>query len=568
MGASLHSKRPGLLLHAGAGLGVGVCGVSLTPAASASADSLNGALPWPSAGYLLMFPFHFRLSSPPFLPSPTIPFSSSPSLLQQARVEAVATIPRAISKLLTLLKLQQHQRLPALFDFDNTRRARTLLALSRANMAEPVNGFTSVNHPQPPPPAQFMTPLPPIQTMDPTPTAGVKRKRESKATQPKFYAVRIGKEPGIYHTWNECLDQVRGFPKAMFKSFTTLSDAQKFVNNEETASGVKEVTKWYGVRAGRTPGVYTSWQDVLDQITGWKGPKHKGFKTKWEAEQYVANAEGYSAQDVPVGSIEAGEPAKKAKKTKKGVKDELSPQPMLEQGEYEPGEEPLGHDVEDGFDTNILLDHSTDGARYKTREEREKMTYQVARPVKDAPIRIYTDGSSLSNGKSSAWGGVGVFFGPADKRNISEPLSGTKQTNQRAELMAMVRALEVAPKDRKIVIVSDSKYSIDCVTDWFHNWQRNGWVNSAKKPVENRDLVQKILDQLEERMRLNAHRAEESEDLPSTDKRSVWDRGPGGVRFEWVKGHNKDEGNSAADVLAVAGAREAQELGRDVTFDD
>lgn len=404
--------------------------------------------------------------------------------------------------------------------------------------------------------------------MDPTPTAGVKRKRESKPTQPKFYAVRIGKEPGIYHTWTECLDQVRGFPRAMFKSFTTLTDAQKFVNNEETAGGVDKVTKWYGVRSGRNPGVYTSWQDVLDQITGWKGPKHKGFKSKWEAEQYVAEVQNGGAQDIPVGSIEMGEPVKKAKKTKKGVKDELGSPPILEQGEYEPGEAPLGEDAEDGFDTAIVLDHATNGARYKTREEREKMTYQIARPVRDAPIRIYTDGSSLSNGKSSAWGGVGVYFGPADKRNISEPLSGTKQTNQRAELTAMVRALEVAPKDRKIIIVSDSKYSIDCVTDWFHNWQRNGWVNSAKKPVENRDLVQKILDQLNERMRLNAHRTVDEEETPSTEKRSFWDRGLGGVRFEWVKGHDKDAGNSAADGLAVAGARSAQEMGRDVTFDE
>jgi ribonuclease HI len=240
----------------------------------------------------------------------------------------------------------------------------------------------------------------------------------------------------------------------------------------------------------------------------------------------------------------------------------------MDQGEYEPGEAPLRPDAEDGFDPDIVLDHSTNNARYKTRDEREKVTYEAARPVRDAPIRIYTDGSSLSNGKANAWGGVGVFFGPADKRNISEPLSGTKQTNQRAELMAMVRALEVAPKDRRIVIVSDSKYSIDCVTDWFHSWKRNNWVNSSKKPVENRDLVQKLLDQLEERLRVNQHRMSEGEDVISEDKRAYWDRGPGGVRFEWVKGHDKDEGNSAADGLAVAGARTAQELGRVVDFDD
>lgn len=405
------------------------------------------------------------------------------------------------------------------------------------------------------------------------PATGTKRKRETKSSMPKFYAVRVGKEPGIYHTWAECLNQVRGFPKAMFKSFTSLTDAEAFVNNEGDIKDTKP-TKFYGVRSGRNPGVYTSWQDVLDQITGWKGPKHRGFKTRTEAEQYVAEGQAAlaaAAADVPVGSIEAGEPAqKKAKSSKKkgnGIKEENSPPPSLDQGEYPPGEAPLSRDAQDDFDEDIVLDPATDGARYKTREERQAYTYQVARPVQDAPIRIYTDGSSLSNGQANAWGGVGVYFGPADRRNISEPLQGTKQTNQRAELTAIVRALEVAPKDRKIVIVSDSKYAIDCVTDWFHNWQRNGWVNAAKKPVENKDLVQKILDMLEERFRLNKHRMDDEEDSPSPDKRAHWDRGPGGVRFEWVKGHAKDEGNNAADSLAVAGARAAQDMGADVTFD-
>lgn len=417
-------------------------------------------------------------------------------------------------------------------------------------------GFTAVN---------------PIPAQPPTPTAGTKRKRD----MPKFYAVRVGKTPGIYYSWAECLDQVRGFPKAVFKSFTTLTEADNFVKNEggET-KGDNKVTKWYGVQAGRNPGVYTSWQDVLDQITGWKGPKHRGFKTRTEAEQYVAEGQNMvsASSDVPIGSIEHDEPAqKKAKgKPKKngGIKNEGSPEAALEQGEYEPGEAPLPDDVEDGFDSSIILDHTTNGARYRTREERERLTYQAVRPVLDAPIRIYTDGSSLGNGQVGSMAGVGVYFGSGDRRNISEPLQGSKQTNQRAELTAIIRALEVAPKDRKIVIVSDSKYSIDCVTDWFHNWQRNGWVNSSRKPVENKDLIQKIIDMLEERFRLNQHRMEENENMPIADKRAHWDRGPGGVRFEWVKGHDKDEGNNAADDLAVAGARTAQELSAEVELDD
>ena len=106
------------------------------------------------------------------------------------------------------------------------------------------------------------------------------------------------------------------------------------------------------------------------------------------------------------------------------------------------------------------------------------------------------------------------------------------------------------------------------MTDWFHNWQRNNWINSSRKAVENKDLIQKILDMLEERIILNRPRMEEGEDIAiSEDKRAYWDRGPGGVRFEWGKGHDKDEGNTAADSLAVAGARAAQEFGVDIGVD-
>lgn len=404
-----------------------------------------------------------------------------------------------------------------------------------------------------------------------------KRKRDPTAST-KFYAVRVGKTPGVYYSWPDCLEQVKGFPKAAFKSFTTLTEAENFVQHDRVTDG--KVTKWYGVQAGRKPGVYTSWQDVLDQITGWKGPRHKVFKSKVEAEQYVAEASNLSNAllgESSAANSDAGEPASKKSKTSKSrksaVKEEEPSLPLSEQGEYEPGEAPLGEDTCDGFDPTIILDPVTQQLRYRTREERQQLSYHAARPAAGAAIRIYTDGSSLGNGQKGALGGVGVYFGPGDRRNVSEPLAGTRQTNQRAELTAVQRALEMAPRDRRIVIVSDSKYAIDCVTDWFRNWQRNGWVNAARKPVENRDLVQKVIDLLEERMRLNEHRMSAMEKAAAaealatdaasaTNKRAYWNRGPGGVLFEWVKGHDKDESNNAADRLAVAGAQTAQELMR------
>lgn len=123
-----------------------------------------------------------------------------------------------------------------------------------------------------------------------------------------------------------------------------------------------------------------------------------------------------------------------------------------------------------------------------------------------------------------------IFYCPS--RNVSEPLKGNRQTNQRAELTAITRALDIAPRHRDVTIYTDSKYAIDCVTVWFVKWQRNKWMTADHKPVENKDLIQSILKKIEERTQLNVK-----------------------TLFEWVKGHNRDPGNEAADRLALNGAK-------------
>lgn len=118
-------------------------------------------------------------------------------------------------------------------------------------------------------------------------------------------------------------------------------------------------------------------------------------------------------------------------------------------------------------------------------------------------------------------------------RNISEPLQGEVQTNQRAELTAILRALEASDPARTVRIYTDSRYSISCVTDWYRAWQKDGW-RTRDGPVKNRDLVEAV------RRRIDARDARGARTL-----------------FQWVKGHAGDAGNVAADSLAVRGARRA-----------
>jgi ribonuclease HI len=120
-------------------------------------------------------------------------------------------------------------------------------------------------------------------------------------------------------------------------------------------------------------------------------------------------------------------------------------------------------------------------------------------------------------------------------RNLAARLSG-RQTNQRAELTAVRRALAIIPLSANARIYSDSHYSIKCVTEWFQNWEARGWVTTGKKPVENRDIIEEILTLIRER-----------------------EQAGGATAFEWVKGHGGDEGNEGADRLAVRGAAMAKE---------
>jgi ribonuclease HI len=122
-----------------------------------------------------------------------------------------------------------------------------------------------------------------------------------------------------------------------------------------------------------------------------------------------------------------------------------------------------------------------------------------------------------------------------DDRNLAEGLLGDRQTNQRAELTAILRALKICPINRSTHIFSDSNYSINCVTQWFQKWQKNDWVTAGGNKVENKDIIKDILE-------------------------ITGLREQAGVRtkFEWVKGHGSNEGNVEADKLAVAGAEKAK----------
>jgi len=113
---------------------------------------------------------------------------------------------------------------------------------------------------------------------------------------------------------------------------------------------------------------------------------------------------------------------------------------------------------------------------------------------KSSEINVYTDGACSNNGKPDARAGFGVWFGKNDPRNNYESFTGI-QTNNRAELLAIVSALSIVRDDLddgKIVnIYSDSSYSIRCCTTYGKKCEKKGWSNpnDKHKPIPNVDIV-------------------------------------------------------------------------------
>lgn len=114
---------------------------------------------------------------------------------------------------------------------------------------------------------------------------------------------------------------------------------------------------------------------------------------------------------------------------------------------------------------------------------------------KKADIEIFTDGCCINNGKKrDVSAGYGIFFGVNDPRNIAEPYKD-RPTNNRAELYAIIRAIEIVEEGVKsgksVEIYTDSDYSLKTYTVYAPKWEKRGWKKSDGKPVKNLELVKR-----------------------------------------------------------------------------
>ena len=139
-------------------------------------------------------------------------------------------------------------------------------------------------------------------------------------------------------------------------------------------------------------------------------------------------------------------------------------------------------------------------------------------------IKIYTDGSCLGNPGNGGWAAIII------DNNKKIQIKGSKKdtTNNQMELLAPIKALKKIPKGSNVQIFTDSKYVKSGITEWIHNWKKNGWKTANKQPVKNKDLWTEL-------------------DLLTNEFKIKW---------IWVKGHSTDSLNNEVDLIA----REAANL--------
>ena len=141
-------------------------------------------------------------------------------------------------------------------------------------------------------------------------------------------------------------------------------------------------------------------------------------------------------------------------------------------------------------------------------------------PLLDGVLEVWTDGACSGNPGPGGWA-----WATRDGRQASGGDRTT--TNQRMEIQAALEAVRAL--EPPLIVVSDSTYVVNCFRDgWWRGWLSRGWVNSAKKPVANRDLWEPLITVVRER---------------------------GDISFRWVKGHSGDLMNDRVDRLAVDAGR-------------
>ncbi|XP_075454403.1 ribonuclease H1-like isoform X3 [Ascaphus truei] len=265
---------------------------------------------------------------------------------------------------------------------------------------------------------------------------------------------------------------------------------------------------FYAVRTGRKPGIYNTWDECKEQVIRFPAARYKKFATEEDAREFVGNTQQTPSNSVE-GSCDAQSSASHEVRPYRAKPSYRTKRPLQEPQGPSPGEEPCPKRTK-LIDISSLPSLADGSFKY----------------MGESAI-VYTDGCCSRNGQFRARAGIGVYWGPRHPLNVAERLDG-RQTNQRAEIQAACKAIEQAKSQNitKLVIYTDSMFTINGITKWIHSWKSKGWKLSTGQDVVNREDFEK-LDRLTQDM---------------------------DIKWMHIPGHAGFAGNEEADRLAREGA--------------
>ncbi|XP_051510611.1 ribonuclease H1-like isoform X2 [Myxocyprinus asiaticus] len=264
---------------------------------------------------------------------------------------------------------------------------------------------------------------------------------------------------------------------------------------------------FYAVRKGFRPGVYKTWEECKHQVDKFGAASFKKFALEDDAWAFVRSRSTASSFGRTEGCDHEVLPPR-------NVPDASMVFPL---GRKRTREDSQDEGVSSVKQVKLIEPPQPKSAAVSS----DGFTY-----MGDAVV-VYTDGCCTANGRNGARAGIGVYWGRDHALNVAERLPG-RQTNQRAELQAACKALEQAIEMnfKKIVLYTDSKFTINGITSWVKTWKTNGWRLKSGGNIINKEDFQK-LDEL------------------NADLEVVWMH---------IPGHAGYTGNEEADRLSREGA--------------
>ncbi|GBP18568.1 Ribonuclease H1 [Eumeta japonica] len=279
-----------------------------------------------------------------------------------------------------------------------------------------------------------------------------------------FYAVAKGRTPGIFMTWPDCENQVKGFPGAKYKKFDSVVQAQEFINingNQKMSLNTNS-----NVNIGNKSNNKRSYYNRKSNTSSSTEVPNKKPRTS-QSTEHVNNELNKQMDDI--------------EKRLRGVEQNVNR--IIENSSAN----------KHSNRKTILIEPPT------VKKEIDNSGFEVG---DDGYIQVYTDGACSENGKSNARAGLGVFWGENHPLNLSEPVTG-RATNNCGEIQAAIRAINQAVQHgiSHLAINTDSQFLINSVTKWMPAWKRKGWTLKSGEPVKNQ-IDFKELDSIKNKLNI------------------------------------------------------------------